>query len=158
METKTFYLTKAKLKELKKEYEELLVSEKNRAGQDEAPKLFESEDLNPDFVSYKENVDFLRNRIDELKNIFENCVLIKNPPKEKKDIIGLGAKVKIDIDGQKDEFVLVGTLEANPFLGKISNESPVGMALIGKKVGDEVIIPSPVKTVYKIKSIKYEIS
>jgi transcription elongation factor GreA len=158
METKTFYLTKAKLKELKKEYEELLVSEKHRAGQDEAPKLFESEDLNPDFVNFKENVDFLRNRIDELKNIFENCVIIKNPSKDKKDVIDLGAKVKIDIDGQKDEFVLVGTLEANPFLGKISNESPVGAALIGHKVGDEVVIPSPVKTVYKIKSIKYEIS
>ena len=54
--------------------------------------------------------------------------------------------------------MIVGTLEANPSLGKISNESPVGKALLGRRVGDEVIISSPIKTVYKIKGIKYEIS
>ena len=84
--------------------------------------------------------------------------MIKNPAKDQRGIIGLGAKVKIDVDGQKDEFVIVGTLEANPALGKISNESPVGKALLGNKIGDEVIVSSPIKTTYKIKNIKYEIS
>ena len=70
----------------------------------------------------------------------------------------MGAKVKIDVDGQKDEFLLVGTLEANPALGKISNESPVGRALLGHKVGDEIVVPSPIKITYKVKNIKYEIS
>ena len=158
MDTKTFYLTREKLKELKKEYQELLVLEKNKAGQGEAPKLFESENLNPDFVNFQEDLNYLRSRIDELGNVFENFVLIKNPGKDKRTVVDLGAKVKIDIDGQKDEFVIVGTLEANPMLGKISNESPVGAALIGHKVGDEIVVPSPVKTVYKIKSIKYEVS
>lgn len=157
MENKTYYLTKEKLKELKKEYAELVVLEHAKASEGEAPKVFESEDLNPDFVNFQDDLNFLRSRIDDLKNVFENCVIIKNPPKDKKSVIDLGAKVKIDIDGQKDEFVIVGTLEANPVLGKISNESPVGAALIGHKVGDEIVIPSPVKTVYKIKSIKYEI-
>jgi transcription elongation factor GreA len=54
--------------------------------------------------------------------------------------------------------MIVGTLEANPSEGRISIESPVGKALLGKKVGDEVIITSPIKIVYKIKKIKYELS
>ena len=62
------------------------------------------------------------------------------------------------MDGQKDEFVIVGTLEANPALGKISNESPVGKALLGHKIGDEVVVSSPMKTTYKIRNIKYEIN
>lgn len=157
MENKNYFLTKQKLKELKKEYAELVALEQQKSSEGEAPKLFESENLNPDFVNFQDDLNFLRGRIDELNNVFENCVLIKNPPKDKKHIVDLGAKVKIDIDGQKDEFMIVGTLEANPMLGKVSNESPVGAALIGHKVGDEIVIPSPVKTTYKIKSIKYEV-
>lgn len=158
MDTKIFYLTKEKLKELKKEYQELIATEKSKIGGAEAPKIFESENLNPDFINFQDDINFLRARIEELNNIFENCVIIKNPPKNKRNVIDLGAKVKIEVDGQKDEFIIVGTLEANPVLGKISNESPVGAALMGSKIGDEVVIPSSVKTIYKIKSIKYEIS
>jgi len=158
MDTKNYFLTKAKLKELKKEYEELVVLERKKSMESEAPKIFESENLNPDFVNFQDDLNFLRGRIDELKSVFENHTLIKKPSKDQKNIVGLGAKVKIEVDGQKDEFMIVGTLEANPVLGRISNESPVGAALLGCKVGDEITVPSPVKTIYKIKSIKYEIS
>ena len=158
MDGKIFYITKGKLLELKKEYEELLNVERKKALGQEAPKILESEDLNPEFVSFQEDIGFLRSRIDELKNILEHHELIKNPAKDRQGIVGVGAKIKIDVDGQKDEFILVGTLEANPALGKISNESPVGRALLGHKVGDEVVVSSPVKITYKIKNIKYEIS
>jgi transcription elongation factor GreA len=158
MDGKTFYITKSKLQELKKEYEELLDLERKKSLGEEAPKIFESEDLNPEFVSFQEDVGFLRSRIDELKNILDHHELIKIPAKDKQKIISLGAKVKIEVDGQRDEFTLVGTLEANPALGRISNESPVGKALLGHKVGEEVSVSSPIKTTYKIKSIKYEIS
>jgi transcription elongation factor GreA len=156
MDGKIFYITKAKLQELKKEHEELLDFEHKKELGEEAPKIFESEDLNPEFVSFQEDVGFLRSRIDELQNILDHHELIKNPPKDKQGLIGLGAKVRIDVDGQKDEFVIVGTLEANPALGKISNESPVGKALLGHKIGDEVVVSSPIKTTYKIRNIKYE--
>lgn len=157
MEGKTFYITKEKFHEIKKEYEELSAVEHHRKELgEEAPKILESEDLNPEFVSFQEGVGNLRARIDELKNILENYELIKAPPKGKQILVGLGAKVKIDFGGEKDEFVIVGTLEANPELGKISNESPVGKALLGKKIGDEVTIFSPAKKTYKIKDIKYE--
>lgn len=158
MDGKTFYITKSKLQELKREYEELLDFEHKKSLGQEVPRILESEDLNPEFVSFQEDVGFLRSRIDELKNIIEHHELIKNPPKEKRGTIGLGARVQVAIDGQRDEFTIVGTLEANPALGKISNESPVGRALLGHKVADEVEISSPVKTIYKIRSIKYEIN
>lgn len=156
MDKKIFHITKRKLNELKKEYEELLIFEHKKSLEQEAPKILESEDLNPEFVSFQEDVGFLRSRIDELKNIIDNHELIKKPSKDKQNIVGLGAKVSIAVDGQKDEFVILGTLEANPAIGKISNESPVGMALLGHKIGDEVVISSPTKIVYKIKNIKYE--
>jgi transcription elongation factor GreA len=158
MDGKTFYITKEKLRELKKEHEELLDFERKSSLNQEAPKILESEDLNPEFISFQEDVGFLRSRIDELKNILDHHELIKVPPKEKRSIIGVGAKVKIEVDGQKDEFMIVGTLEANPALGKISNESPVGKALLGHKIGDAVTVSSPIKTTYKIKNIKYEVS
>lgn len=158
MDEKIFYVTKSKLQELKKEYEGLLEAEHKKALGQEAPKILESEDLNPEFVSFQEDIGFLRARIDELKHIIDHHELIKSPTKDKHGTVGVGAKVKVDVGGKKDEFVIVGTLEANPAMGKISNESPVGKALIGKKVGEEVVISSPVKMTYKVKNIKYEIS
>ena len=158
MDGKIFYITKGKLQELKKEHEELLDIERKKALGQETPKVLESEDLNPEFVSFQEDIGFLRSRIDELKNILEHHELIKNPAKDKQGVVGVGAKIKIDVDGQRDDFVIMGTLEANPALGKISNESPVGRALLGHKIGDEVVVFSPMKITYKIKSIKYEIS
>jgi len=158
MEKRVFYLTKQKLQEIKKEYQKLLELEYKRSLGQEAPKVLESEDLNPEFISFQEDVGFLRSRIDELKNILDNYELIKIPPKDKQKIVGLGAKVMVEVNGKKGEFTIVGTLEANPALGKISNESPVGKALLGAKVGDEVVLSSPVKITYKIKNIKYEIS
>jgi len=158
MDGKIFYVTKQKLNELKKEYEDLIVFERNKTIGVEAPKVLESEDMNPEFVSYHEDMESLRGRIEELKNIIENHQLIKLPPKEKQVFVDIGAKVTLDFGGKKDEFMVVGTLEANPSLNKISNESPVGKAILGHKVGDEVIITSPETIKYKIKNIKYEIS
>jgi len=157
MVAKVFFITKLKLKELEKEYNELLDLERQKTAGEEAPKIFESEDLNPEFVSFQEDIGFLRSKIDEVKNIIDNHELIKNPPKDKANFIDIGAKVKVDVDGQREEFMIVGTLEANPVLGKISNESPVGRALIGHKIGDEIEVESPTKAIYKIKNIKYEV-
>jgi transcription elongation factor GreA len=158
MEGKVFYITKEKLGELKQEHEKLAAFEHAKTAGHEAPKIFESEDLNPEFVAYQEDMEALRSRIEELNTIFEHHEIIKNPPKEKQMFVDIGAKVKIDMNGEKDEFVIVGTVEANPELGKISNESPVGKALLGRKVGDEILISSPKKILYKIKEITYEIN
>jgi len=153
-ENQKFYLTRGGLEGIKNEYEALKKIRMAKT-KEEAPNIWESEDLNPDYVSFKEDVDLLETRLVELENIIKNSEIIKKPIGKKAELIGLGATVDLQIDGEKDEFTLVGTIEANPDLGKISNESPVGRALMGHKIGDEVVISSPVKTVYKVKKIKY---
>jgi len=158
MPSKVFYITREKLDGLKKEYDELIKFERRKVMNEEAPKILESEDVNPEYISFQEDMDFLRSRIDELRNILGNYKLIKKPSKNLKTFVNIGAKVRIEVAGRQDEFTIVGTLEANPSLGKISNESPVGKALLGHSVGDIITISSPIKTTYVIKNIKYEIS
>ena len=158
MPPQIFYVTKEKLEQLRKEYDELSAFERGKILGQEAPKILESEDLNPEFVSFQEDVDSLRSRIDELKNILDNYEIIKKPAKEKQTFVNLGAKVKIESHGKKDEFMIVGTLDADPNTGKVSNESPLGKALLGRKVGDEITIDQPKKITYKIKNIHYEVS
>ncbi len=158
MADKIFYLTRGKLQELKKEYQDLVDLEHRRSLSQERPKVLESEDLNPEFVSFQEDIGFLRARIDELRNVIDNHEIIKKPAKGTDSLVMVGSKVKVEVDGHRDEFVIVGTLEANPTAGLISNESPVGKALLGRKVGDQVEISSPVQTIYKIIGVKHEIN
>ena len=63
---------------------------------------------------------------------------------------------EIKTSNSKEEFTLVGTLEANPSEGKISVESPIGKAIINHKVGEEISIESPVKITYRILKIKFQ--
>lgn len=156
-EEKKFYLTKEGLERIKKEYKYLgeLKLAKTRG---ESPKILHSEDLNPEYLAFQEDISFLEARIIELENIQKNAELIKPPVKSKQNIVNLGATVLVEVDGQKDEFTLVGPLEANPSIGQISNESPVGHALLGRKIGDAVVVSSPIQTIYKIKKIKYCLS
>lgn len=155
---KKFYLTKDGIDRLKKEYQELKhLKVLKTTG--EMPKILHSEDLDPEYLSLQEDLDFLDSRLSELKNILENFELIKKPAKNQQNVVGLGATVTLaEPNGQVNEFMLVDSLEANPNEGKISSQSPVGKALFGKKIGEEVIITSPIKVVYKIKKIKYHLS
>jgi len=157
LEEKKFYLTKKGLARIKREYETLqeLRLAKTRG---ESPRVLYSEDLNPEYLAFQEDVGFLGSRIIELENVIKNSELIKPPRGGKQNIVGLGTQVTVEVDGQKDEFTLVGSLEANPSVGKISNESPVGKALLGHKIGDDVIVSSPIQTTYKIKKVRYHLS
>jgi len=157
MEEKKFYLTKEGLERIKKEYKELknLRLAKSKG---ETPNIFQSEDVNPEYLAFQEDLNFLETRLAELELILKNVQLISPPPKEKRNIIDVGAKVLVEVDGRKEEFEIVGSLEANPAMGRISNESPVGRAFLGHKAGDEVVVSSPIKTIYKVKKIKYQLS
>lgn len=155
---KKFYLTKEKLEKLEKEYQTLKKLKLSKT-KGESPKIVHSEDLNPEYLAFREDLSFLETRIADLEYILKNVELIKAPPKEKQNIVNLGAIVTLEeADGQVNEFMIVGTLEANPSEGKISSESPVGKAILGKKIGEEVVITSPIKVIYKIKKIKYQLS
>ena len=151
---KKFFLTKEGLARIKDEYQELKRLKLSRISS-ESPRILHSEDINPEFLAFQEDLELLDTRIVELETILKNTQLIVPPPKEQRNVVGLGALVTVEVNGQEDELEIVGTLEANPSLGIISEESLVGKALLGKKVGDGVVVNSAIETVYKIKKITY---
>jgi len=156
-EEKNFYLTKKGLEKIEKEYETLKRLKASKI-KGESPQLLHSEDINPEYLAFREDLSFLEAKIAELENVLKNVELIKAPSKEKQNIVNLGATVTLEEkDGQINEFMVVGTLEANPNQGKISAQSPVGKALLGHKIGEEILITSPIKVVYRIKKIKYHL-
>jgi len=147
-----YYVTKKKLRELEEELENLKKI-KREEFQKGSPAVFEGEDVNPDFAFYQDSLEELDMRIEELENVLKNYIIIKAPPE--KDKICLGARVVFkDSSASENEFKIVGTLEADPFEGKISNESPIGMALLGKRVGDIVSVGN--NNSYRIVKINYE--
>lgn len=154
METKSFYLTKGGLQRIQQEYQKLQEFKKAKT-KGEVPAIWHSEDVNPEYLSFQEDLSLLEARIAEYEQILNSAVLITPPSKGQRETVCLGARVMVEVDGEVDEFEIVGTIEANPSLGKISNESPVGRALLGKSVGDEVGVSSPTLTTFRIKKIRY---
>jgi transcription elongation factor GreA len=97
----------------------------------------------------KEKQAFMEGRILEIKEILNNAIII--PDNTQSDIVEIGSNIVVKIDSKEKQFKIVGTNEADPLLGKISNESPLGHAFLGKKVGDEVEVEVPAgKIKYKI--------
>jgi len=97
---------------------------------------------NADYISAKEEQGFLEGRILELEKTLRNVEIID--PDKKHEIVEVGARVKIQVDGEAaDEYTIVGPKEANPSNGRISFESPIGLALQGHKKGDIVPVETP---------------
>ncbi len=142
-EQKKFYLTKEGLERFKKEYQALKELRLAKV-KGEVPRTWQSEDLNPEYLSFQEDLNLFEFRIAELENILKNAELISPPSKDKQNIVNLGAKVTAEINGAIDEFIIVGTLEADPSNYKISDKSPIGQALLGKKIGETVVIKTPI--------------
>jgi len=150
----TFFLTKQGKARLERELKDLLRLRLAKT-QGDSPQILHSEDINPEFLAYQEDLELLQGRINEVENILKHVQIIAPPPKKEQGKVGLGALVKVEIDGQTDEFVIVGTLEANPDIGRISTESPIGRALLGHRKGDKIIVSSPTPVTYKIVGIRY---
>ena len=147
------YLTREGLKKIQKELEELIrVREEKKREEAIVPS---SQTIDSEFATFQEDLSLLEARIEELESILKNYELISPPPKNKRNFVNLGATVLVEVEGQSTEFTIVGPIEANPVLGRISHESPVGNSLLGGKKGDEVRVQSAVKTTYKIKRIIY---
>lgn len=148
------YLTKEGLAKLEQEYEGLKVLKNQRTKNDALPTAASLE-IDSEYSTFQDDLNLLEARISELETILKNYKLITAPEKRIHKEVFLGATVTVEVEGQQDEFTIVGSLEANPMLGKISNESPVGRSLLGKKIGEEVKVQSSVVTIYKIKKITY---
>ena len=109
---------------------------------------------NADYKKAKEDQGFLEGRIQEIEAILRDAVIIEEG--KNKDVIGIGAHVTIQEDAFDPEtYHLVGPTEADPRKGRISHESPIGSALMGKKVGDTVEADAPGGTI-KFKILKIE--
>ncbi len=153
MSDKKYYLTKDGLEKIRKEYEELKKQRKEKL-RVEAPEMSHSEDVDSEYLNFKKDLSFLEERMVKLEEAMRSAEMIESPLISCKEV-RLGAEVVIDIKGKEDKITLVGTMEADPGSGKISNESPVGKALFGRREGDLVIISSERSVVYKIKKISY---
>lgn len=149
---KLFRLTRAGVDELQAELDTLIAK---RAGIADAIKSArEQGDLteNAEYQSARADQERNEARISELENIVQNAEIIRKPRGDSK--VQLGSTVKLKGTGKSKEFQVVGTVEADPLSGKISDESPIGQAMLGKKVGDTVEITTPTDThAYKIASI-----
>lgn len=113
---------------------------------------------NAEYHAAKEKQSFMEGRIQELQSKLSMAEVI-DPSKINQSKAAFGAKVKVLDTGADEEyfFILVGTDEADVKSGKISISSPVGRALIGKEVGDTVVIKAPARTMeYEILEIRFE--
>jgi len=108
---------------------------------------------NAEYQEAKEAQAFIEGRIAELENIMKTATIVDDS--DQKDVVTVGCQVMVDKNGTKQTFTIVGSTEADPANRKISLESPLGEALLGKKVSDkvEVSLPGGV-AVYEIVDIK----
>lgn len=155
-EEKEYYLTLEGLSKYKEEYEELkkLQKEKKLKIRESRDELWRPEDLNPDFETLRTELNFIEEKIKKIEEVLKNAKIIRGSASPPKKVI-LGRTVVVEVNGEIDEFTIVGTMEANPSQGKISNESPVGKALLGRKIGETVIVQTSfVNHTYRIVKIK----
>lgn len=150
---KQFHMTKSGIEEFKSELESLIARRADIA--DAIKTAREQGDLseNAEYHSAKDDQERTEARIIELEHILANTEVISKPRSGKK--VQLGSTVKLKSKGGKEKvFQVVGTVEADPLEGKISDESPIGQALLGQEVGNSVEIVTPSDTTtYKVAQI-----
>ncbi len=135
------YLTKQGMSELQEKLH-ILKTVRRREIADAIHTAKEQGDLseNAEYSSAKEEQSRIEQEIAELETTLKNAHVVA---KHKTDAVGIGSVVLLSCNGTEKEYHVVGSNEANPLEGKISNESPMGTALLGAKVGDTVQIPVP---------------
>ncbi len=148
---KQFYLTKEGVDELKVELNGLVSQRGAIAERIKTAREFGDLAENAEYTSARQEQERVEGRISEIENILQNVEVIKKPKGDHK--VQLGSTVTLKNSSTK-QFQVVGTVEADPLNGKISDESPIGQALLGKQVGDSVEIKTPAETsIYQIVAI-----
>lgn len=152
--TKKIYLTKKGFEDLKNEYDDM-VKKKRPDVVERLSSAREMGDLseNAEYTAAREELAFIDGRIEELEELLKQAELISDE-KHATQSVDLGSQVVVKIGEKKETFTVVGEWEADPTEKKISHESPLGKALIGRNVGDEIEVEAPAgKMNYKIVSI-----
>lgn len=139
-----YYLTKERAEELKKELE-TLKGEKRLEVADRLKQAKEFGDLseNSEYTEAREEQSRVETRISELEDMLKKVVLINDEKTSVNSSIVIGSTVTVKKNGKVSIYRIVGSNEAKPEEGKISNESPLGRAFLDKKVGDTVIVTTP---------------
>ncbi|RAL25731.1 transcription elongation factor GreA [Thermoflavimicrobium daqui] len=153
---KEVLLTEEGLEKLKQELELFKTHKRHEVAQ-RLKEAIAQGDLseNSEYDAAKEEQAFIESRIIALENMIRNAKIISNESLDK-ETVNIGAKVTIQEmpDGDVETYTIVGSAESDPLSGKISNESPIGAELIGKKVGQVVDVPVPSGTIqFKIVKI-----
>lgn len=146
-------LTQEGYDKLKEELEDLKTNGRIRVAERiKTAKEYGDLSENAEYQEAKEEQAFIEGRIIELEHLTKTAIIAES--NGNKEIVGVGSRVKVERDGVKSEFTIVGSTEADPANNKISLESPIGDALLTKKLGDivEVELPSGVAH-YKILEI-----
>ncbi len=148
------YLTQDRLLELQNELKELKTSGRKAVSERlKGAKEFGDLSENSEYAEAKEEQDRLERRIFELEEMLKNVAIIKKSSGAAE--IGIGSTFVVSKNGKEFKYQIVGSNETRPEEGKISNESPLGRAFLGKKVGETVSVQTPTgNTEYKIVSIE----
>ena len=148
------YISPEGLEKLKEELNKLKTEERQAiATRLEAAKALGDLSENAEYQEAKEAQSLNEARIVELEEMLKNVVIIKKPSGT--DYVQVGSQVVVERDGAEEVYSIVGSEEADPLAGKISNESPMGKAFLGKRRGDVVEVKTPGGNVsYKIKEIR----
>ena len=149
------FITKQGLEKLKKDLEHLKTAKRQEIA-NSLQKAKELGDLseNAEYTEAKEAQSFNEGRISELEEMIKNAETIKKTINNG-GIVQIGSTIEIKNEQINKEYTIVGSEEADPVNGRISNESPLGRAFLGKKINDEVEIETPGgRTRYRILKIK----
>jgi transcription elongation factor GreA len=149
--TEEKYLTKEGLEKIKKELEYIKTKKRKEISERiaEAIKLGDLSE-NAEYQEAKDDQGMNEAKVRELEEIVSYAVLIANG-EGKKTCVDVGCTIRVKFDSKEKEFTIVGPSEANPAAGLISNESPIGQAFLGKKVGEIAEVEAPAGTInYKI--------
>lgn len=144
-EEKSYYMTEEGKEKIENELH-ILKTEKRKEIVERIKVARDFGDLseNSEYDSAKEEQAFVETRIANLEKMIRNAVIIEND-ENNVDVVSLGKKVTfIELpDGEEETYTIVGSAEADPFEGKISNDSPMAKSLLGLKKGTEVMVPTP---------------
>lgn len=151
---KKFILTKEGLAHLRSEYDKLTKIQRPAVAERiQTAREFGDLAENTEYDAAKEEQSLLEARIAQLEKVLPKAEVIQQDYTT--DFVLIGSKIIVEVDGQKEAFTIVGSMEADPAQKKISNESPVGAALLGAKVGEIVEVVTPiVRAKYKVVEIK----
>jgi len=151
---KKYQLTKQGYDNLRKEYEELKTIKRTQAVKRlQTARSMGDLSENSEYTAAKEGLAFVEGRIQEIEELLKNVEVIQN--NSRNSIIALGSQVTVQINNHKEILQIVGEFETDPLNKKLSPTSPIGKALIGRKVGEEIEIQVPDgKLKYKILQIK----